>query len=40
MNLLDLIKDQVTGSLTSQASQFLGESETGISNALEGIFPL
>ena len=40
MNLLDIMKDQVTGSLVSQASQFLGESEDGIGKAVKGIFPL
>jgi len=39
MNLIDMIKDQVTGSLTSNASKFLGESESGVSKALDGIFP-
>jgi len=27
INLLDMLKDQVTGSLAKQASGFLGESE-------------
>jgi len=39
MNLLDLVKDQVSGSLVSQASKFLGESESGVGKALDGIFP-
>ncbi len=40
MNLLDMVKDQVTGSLGSQAAKFLGESESGVGKALDGIFPL
>lgn len=39
VNLLDLLSKQVTGSLASQASGFLGESESSITNALGGIFP-
>ncbi len=39
MNLMDMLKDQVTGSLVSQASKFLGESESGVGKALDGIFP-
>jgi len=39
MNLLDMVKDQVTGSLVSNASKFLGESESGVGKALDGIFP-
>ena len=39
MNLLDMVKDQVSGSLVSNASKFLGESESGVSKALDGIFP-
>ena len=40
INLLDMLKDQVTGSLAKGAAGFLGESESGISKALgEGIFP-
>lgn len=38
-NLLDLVKDQVMGQLSGQASSFLGESEEGVSKALGGIFP-
>jgi len=40
MNLLDLVKDQVTGSLGTQAAKFLGESENGVGKALDGIFPV
>ncbi len=40
MNLLDMVKDQVTGSLGSQAAKFLGESESGVGKALDGIFPV
>ncbi len=39
MNLLDMVKDQVAGSLVSSASKFLGESESGVGKALDGIFP-
>jgi len=40
INLLDMLKDQVTGSLAKGAAGFLGESESRISKALgEGIFP-
>ena len=39
LNLLDLVKDQVTGALVKQASGFLGESESGIAKALGGIMP-
>ena len=39
MNLIDMIKDQVSGSLVSNASKFLGESESGVSKALDGVFP-
>lgn len=40
INLLDMLKDQVTGSLAKGAAGFLGESESGITKALgEGIFP-
>ena len=39
MNLMDMIKDQVSGSLIQSATSFLGESESGVSKALEGIFP-
>ncbi len=39
INLLDLVKDQVTGQLAKQASSFLGESESSITSALGGIMP-
>lgn len=39
INILDLVKDQVTGALASQASSFLGESESGITKALGGMMP-
>ncbi len=39
LNLLDLVKDQVTGVLAKEASSFLGESESGIAKALGGIMP-
>ncbi len=34
-----MMKDQVSGSLISSASKFLGESESGVGKALDGIFP-
>ena len=39
INLLDMLKDQVTGSLASQASSFLGESEENVTSGLSSIFP-
>jgi outer membrane protein OmpA-like peptidoglycan-associated protein len=39
INLLDLVKDQVSGQLAKQASSFLGESESGVAKALSGIMP-
>ncbi len=39
LNLLDLVKDQVTGQLAKNASSFLGESESGVTSALGSIFP-
>jgi len=39
LNLLDMLKDQVTGQLANQASSFLGESESSVTKALGGIFP-
>ncbi len=39
MDLLGMLKDQVSGQLVGQASKFLGESESGVSKALDGIFP-
>lgn len=39
INLLDLVKDQVSGQLSKQASSFLGESESGIAKALGGMMP-
>ena len=39
MNLIDMIKDQVSGSLVTNASKFLGESESGVTKALDGVFP-
>lgn len=39
INLLDMLKDQVTGSLAKQASSFLGESESNVTSALGGVFP-
>ncbi|MDF1695681.1 MAG: OmpA family protein [Saprospiraceae bacterium] len=39
INLLDMLKDQVTGSLAKQAGEFLGESEENVASGLGGIFP-
>ena len=39
INLLDMLKDQVTGSLAKQASGFLGESEENVTSGLGSIFP-
>lgn len=39
MNILDMLKDQVTGTLAKQASGFLGESEGAVSSALGSAFP-
>jgi len=39
VNILDLLKDQIGGQLAGNASKFLGESESGVSKALDGIFP-
>ena len=36
---MDMVKDQVSGSLITHASKFLGESESGVGKALDGIFP-
>ena len=38
-NLLEMVKDQVSGQLVEHATGILGESEGGISKALGGIFP-
>lgn len=37
-NLLELIKDQVSDELVKHASEMLGESESGITKALGGVF--
>ncbi|MBK6785553.1 MAG: DUF937 domain-containing protein [Saprospiraceae bacterium] len=39
LNLLDLVKSQVTDSLVKQATSYLGESESSIGKALGGIMP-
>ncbi len=39
INLLDMLKDQVTGSLAKQASGFLGESEENVTSGLGSAFP-
>lgn len=39
INLLDILKDQVSGSLAKQASSFLGESEANTMSGLNAIFP-
>lgn len=40
INLLDLVKDQITGQLAKQASDFLGESESSVSSALGSMMPV
>lgn len=40
INLLDLVKDQVTGALTKQASSFLGEPESSVTIAMGSIMPV
>ncbi len=39
LNLLDILKDQVTGQIAEKAGSFLGESSDNVSSALGGIFP-
>lgn len=39
VNLLDLVKSQLTGSVMSQAASFLGESESGTQSALSAALP-
>lgn len=39
LNLLDMLKDQVSGPLANQAASFLGEDESVVTSALGGIFP-
>ena len=39
INLLDMLKDQVSGDLGSQAAKFLGESESNVGSALSNILP-
>ena len=39
INLLDLLKDQVSGQLAQQSSGFLGESESSVTSALGSIMP-
>jgi outer membrane protein OmpA-like peptidoglycan-associated protein len=39
LNLLDLLKDQVTGTLAKNAGSFLGESESNVASALGSAFP-
>ena len=40
INLLDMLKDQVSGSLAKQASSFLGESEEKVTSGLGSVFPV
>lgn len=40
INILDLVKDQVSGQLAKQASSFLGESESSLTSALGSIMPV
>lgn len=39
MNLVELLKDQVTGAIAGQAAEYLGAPEKSITGALDGIFP-
>lgn len=39
MNLLDIVKGQVTGPLSEQAANFLEEERSEVTNALDAIFP-
>lgn len=39
INLLDLAKEQITSSLATQASSFLGESESSVTSALSSMLP-
>ncbi|MCZ2102362.1 MAG: DUF937 domain-containing protein [Chitinophagales bacterium] len=39
INLLDIVKDQITGQLAKEASSFLGESETAVTSAIGSIMP-
>jgi len=39
INLLDLAKEQITSSLATQASSFLGESESSVTSALNSMLP-
>lgn len=39
MNLVDLLKDQVTGAIADQAASYLGASSESVVGALDGIFP-
>ena len=39
VNILNLLKDQIGGQLAGSASKYLGESESSVSKALDGIFP-
>lgn len=39
INLLDIVKDQITGQLAKEASSFLGESESAVTSALGSIMP-
>ncbi len=40
LNLLDLVKDQITGQLAKEASSFLGESESSVTSALGSLMPV
>ena len=39
LNLLDILKDQVSDQIAGAAGNFLGESSENVSSALGGIFP-
>ncbi len=39
LNILELVKDQISSNLTQQAANYLGESESAIGKALGGLMP-
>ncbi len=39
INLLDMLKDNISGDMISQASKFLGENESGVKSAMSDVMP-
>lgn len=39
INLLDMLKENISGDMISQASKFLGENESGVKSAMSDIMP-